>query len=113
MKDNIKAKMVNELRIIAMQFHDYQCLREKIVGVLQEHIGRDWDLDTNYGLEGLIEDVKLRDRKIVEVTLEVITLRNENRKLRRAMEEFVTRCEEGSIRSIRTYNKFKDILEDK
>lgn len=27
-----------------------------------------------------------------------------------AMYEFVKRCDEGSIRSTRTYNKFKDVL---
>ena len=77
MKDNVKAKMVNELRIIATHFHDYQCLREKIIGVLQEHIGRDWDIDTNYSLEGLIEDIKLRDKYIINLEKQIKKLNYE------------------------------------
>ena len=49
---------------------------------------------------------------VIKLTFEVTKLRNDNGKLIRAMQEFVTRCEEGSIRSVRTYNKFKDLLED-
>ena len=49
---------------------------------------------------------------VIKLTFEVAKLRNDNGKLIRAMQEFVNRCEEGSIRSVRTYNKFKDIIED-
>ena len=34
-----------------------------------------------------------------------------NLKMKDAMERFTRRCEEGSIKSVRTYNEFKDILE--
>lgn len=67
MKNNIKAKMINELRDVAIEFHDFGCLREKLMSVVAKHMDRDWNIDTSYSLEGLIEDVKLRDIQIEEM----------------------------------------------
>jgi len=37
----------------------------------------------------------------------------ENMELRIALREFCERVERGEVRSVRTYNKFKQLLEDK
>ena len=50
--------------------------------------------------------------KHIETIFALETLRIEHSKMRDAMERFTRRCEEGSIRSTRTYNEFKDILDD-
>ena len=35
----------------------------------------------------------------------------ENKKMKRAINEFIDRCEDGSIRSVKTYLKFKRIID--
>ena len=75
MKDNEKAKLVNDLRYTAIEFHNYQCLREKIIGVLKKYLDRDWYIDTNYSLEGLIEDVKSRDEHIKKLKKQIEELK--------------------------------------
>ena len=42
---------------------------------------------------------------------EIRRLSAENSLMREAMQEFVDRCEKGSVHSRYTYKKFKDILE--
>ena len=49
--------------------------------------------------------------KLIETMWELGELKLVSNKMRNAMERFTRRCEEGSIRSTRTYNEFKDILE--
>lgn len=55
-------------------------------------------------------------KKELELALEdyifkACRLDTENKKMKRAIIEFIDRCEAGEIRSVRTYNKFKDIIE--
>lgn len=44
-------------------------------------------------------------------TIPVLGLRIQS--LESALREFCDRCERGEIKSVRTYNKFKQLLEDK
>jgi len=64
MKNNIKSKMISELRNTAMKFHGYGSLREKLKAVVIENMGDDWYTDTDYSLDGLIADVEIRDSYI-------------------------------------------------
>ena len=60
----MKAKMVNELKNTAILYHDHQSLRERMINILIKHMKDDWYTDTNSTLEGLIEDIELRDKSI-------------------------------------------------
>ena len=43
---------------------------------------------------------------------EIERLEKEVERLREAMQEFVDRCDKGEARSIRTYGKFKELLDE-
>lgn len=45
MKDHQKAQLVNELRDIAKEFHDFDCLREMIRNTLIKYMGTEWWLE--------------------------------------------------------------------
>lgn len=50
MKEHIKAKMINNLRDIAKQFHDHQSLRQRILGEIDraEEADKWWHEEDKY-----------------------------------------------------------------
>ena len=72
-----------------------------------------------------MQQIEKQDQRIAELERELSrcitteahnnilrTVRAKNEKLRALMQEFVTRCETGSVRSKYTYAKFKAALEE-
>ena len=72
MTNEQKEKLINALTDIAVRYNENISLKERIENTLKEYIGRDWEIDTPFSLEGLIEDVRLRDKKIEELKREFL-----------------------------------------